>query len=231
MRSTVSSPLLQWWWPGQWLRLVYAVWVDQRWYWEQVRPLLDQPRRRWLLTAQALIGAALVVALINVGMHMALDWLLDRTFNQPLTARFALNAALGFGGALIASAVWRMTLSGTVTLSIPASVLCTILPFLASDNPVLVVIVLALALVSGVAFGIARVVATGNNWQAIEPGALAVLIAIDAVADGRVVQGLLQASLCLVGSYLGARWAARQVPDLDLRKQFAAVSKSRFSPS
>lgn len=55
----------QWWWPGNWLRIVYSVCVDQRWYWQHIRPQLHG-RSGALIMFQAALGSVvcfLVLAL------------------------------------------------------------------------------------------------------------------------------------------------------------------------
>lgn len=53
----------RWWWPANWLRIVYAVCVDQRWYWQQIRPQLHGRNER-LLLLQAALGATLCILLL-----------------------------------------------------------------------------------------------------------------------------------------------------------------------
>lgn len=53
--------LARWWWPGQWLRIVYGVLIDQVWYWQNVRPRLRSRVEGWGLLVQAILGTMLVV--------------------------------------------------------------------------------------------------------------------------------------------------------------------------
>ncbi len=55
-----AAGLARWWWPGQWLRIVWSVWVDQKWYWRHVYPQLEERRRGWQVFAQAWLGAMLI---------------------------------------------------------------------------------------------------------------------------------------------------------------------------
>ena len=229
MRNTEINTLPYWWWPGQWLRIVYAVWVDQRWYWQYVRPLLDEPRRRRALTAQALLGTAVIAVVLNVALYSGIGWLRDGSPANPLRWWLFVRAGLGFGAAIITSMILGMTLSGSVTLGLPSSLICTFVPFLGGNLPGLFAIVLVITMSSGLAFGIARVVATGDSWSFLENSAIALLVVIDGAVDGRIVVGLIQASVLMAASFVGSRWATRQVPNPEQRKQFAHPRPSRFS--
>lgn len=230
MPNTVINTLPYWWWPGQWLRIVYAVWIDQRWYWEHVRPLLEEPRRRRVLTFQALLGTALIAVALNIALYSGLVWLSDGRFDHPLSRWLFLRAGLGFVGAIITCMILGMTLSGSVTLGIPSSLICTLVPFLAGNTPGLHALVLVITVITGIALGIARVVATGNSWNLLENGVIALLIAIDGAAAADITGGLVQACLFMAATFVGSRWATRQVPNPELRKQFAHPTTSRFSP-
>lgn len=61
VRRTAS--FAQWWRPANWLRLVYGVCLDQRWYWRQIRPQLDG-KLGGLLMLQATLGALLCLLIL-----------------------------------------------------------------------------------------------------------------------------------------------------------------------
>ncbi len=87
---TPATDFRRWWWPGQWLSIVYGVWLDQLWYWRHVRPSLE--KRWWLILPQAILGSALVA------LGLALAWgglfsLLGRPVDWDLTARLTLTGA------------------------------------------------------------------------------------------------------------------------------------------
>jgi hypothetical protein len=52
-----NHPLGFWAAPRSWFRLIYAVWFDQRWYWQQVRPHLQNQRLAWRLLIQTILGS------------------------------------------------------------------------------------------------------------------------------------------------------------------------------
>ena len=62
----------RWWWPVNWLRIVYGVWVDQLWYWENVRPLLRGRKQGWGIFAQGMLGAVLVALVPLAGPYPAI---------------------------------------------------------------------------------------------------------------------------------------------------------------
>jgi hypothetical protein len=62
----VSGPLEPRRSPATWLRIVYGVWLDQRWYWREVHPRLRRSRRLSSLYLQALAGALIVLGLLLV---------------------------------------------------------------------------------------------------------------------------------------------------------------------
>jgi hypothetical protein len=55
--------LARWWWPGQWLHIVWGVWVDQVWYRRKVQPKLNDPRGAWGVFAQSVLGTMAILAL------------------------------------------------------------------------------------------------------------------------------------------------------------------------
>ncbi len=61
-----DDSLACWWWPGQWLRIVWSAWVDQEWYWQNVQLKLNDRRRAWGVFAQSVFGATFVVTLFLV---------------------------------------------------------------------------------------------------------------------------------------------------------------------
>jgi hypothetical protein len=78
--KTTIDLLSRWWWPGQWLRIVWAVWTDQLWYWQNVLPQL-QGKRAASFFFQALfgsgilaIGPALVAGVIVDTIAIHVDW-------------------------------------------------------------------------------------------------------------------------------------------------------------
>ncbi|HEY0601725.1 MAG TPA: hypothetical protein VGD58_02380 [Herpetosiphonaceae bacterium] len=228
MRTPQINTLPYWWWPGQWLRIVYAVWFDQRWYWQYVRPLMEEPRRHRALTLQALLGTALIAVVLNLGLYIGLSWLIDSRWDQPVPDWLLIRAGLGFVGTILISMLLGMTLSGSATLGLPSSLICTLVPFLAGASS-LHPFILAITATSGLAFSIARVVATGNSWSHFENSALPLLIAIDGIVSGDFVGGLVQAGVFMAATFVGSRWATRQVSNPQVRKQFARPRTSRFS--
>ncbi len=87
---TPETGFRRWWWPGQWLSIVYGVWLDQLWYWRIVQPRME--KRWWLILLQAVLGSALVA------LGLALAWggllsFLGRPVDWPLTIRLTLTGA------------------------------------------------------------------------------------------------------------------------------------------
>lgn len=86
VNSTSNSTLTHWWWPGQWLRIVYSIWFDQLWYWENIRPHLGDCRTGWKFFIQALLGTALS-ALFLVALAGSAIQLLGIQFEWDLMFR------------------------------------------------------------------------------------------------------------------------------------------------
>jgi len=63
--------LARWWWPGQWLHIVWGVWVDQVWYWQNVQPKLNDRRRVWGVFAQSVLGTISILSLFLVPLIIA----------------------------------------------------------------------------------------------------------------------------------------------------------------
>lgn len=61
----------RWWWPGQWLSIVYGVWVNQLWYWQHIRPRLD--KHGWLILPQAFLGGILAAVVLQVFFEIVLS--------------------------------------------------------------------------------------------------------------------------------------------------------------
>ncbi|MDI7275103.1 MAG: hypothetical protein QME94_03910 [Anaerolineae bacterium] len=63
MSEPSRDTLSRWWSPLQWLRIACSAWVDQAWYWQNVRPHLRGRKQGWGLFGQAVLGATLASAL------------------------------------------------------------------------------------------------------------------------------------------------------------------------
>lgn len=71
--TPATASFAPWWWPGNWLQIVYGVCVDQRWYWHQLRPQISGRAGRSIML-QATLGAllcGLVLALPPLGLAYA----------------------------------------------------------------------------------------------------------------------------------------------------------------
>jgi hypothetical protein len=111
-----GRPLEPAWSPLSWLRIVYAVWFDQLWYWREIRPRLHGKTVSWPLVAQAYAGSllgALALQLPPLAIWAALDVRIDgfSLVVPPIVLVFSLLYVLGPGQkrspayALVAAAV------------------------------------------------------------------------------------------------------------------------------
>ncbi len=64
VNSDTQDPLARWWWPGQWLHIVYGIWVDQLWCWQNVWPKLSDRRQVWSIFLQSWLGSVIVTLLL-----------------------------------------------------------------------------------------------------------------------------------------------------------------------
>ena len=60
--DNILSP---WWWPIYWLRIVYSIWFDQLWYWDNVEPQLKDKQRRKTIFVQSILGTFIVTSAIS----------------------------------------------------------------------------------------------------------------------------------------------------------------------
>lgn len=89
-----------WWRPDGWFRLIYGVWANQLWYWQHVRPSLDDPQQRKRIFVQAVLGTlavTLALSLIPIyilttaGIKADVSWMLAGTLIGPY-ARWGTRA-------------------------------------------------------------------------------------------------------------------------------------------
>ncbi|HEY0733874.1 MAG TPA: hypothetical protein VGD69_03130 [Herpetosiphonaceae bacterium] len=186
MCNTEINTLPYWWWPGQWLRIVYAVWVDQRWYWEHVRPRINSSKQAVALVIQGLLGTTLVVLLLTIGIGGISTLVGAPVHWNGITTGLVTGALFG----LLASGGERV--AGTVAIGIGIGVLWGVSSILGLSGSEMIAKVSARSFVPGaalcmmyalvwggiigLALSIAEVVTKGILWTSSTSLRLAVLI-------------------------------------------------------
>jgi hypothetical protein len=243
MNDKTRDALTRWWWPGQWLRIVYGMCVDQVWYWQNVRPRLGNwPEGRKVLI-QALLGNAVVTVLLSIILGTAL-----------LVAGVHLNWGVGFLGMiawLIAVAVGLVVIPTRGAQKIDYVVVSgTFVSLLGGLGfglrfgsmgmqetwfglPGSLGLGIVLGLLAGICDGVRLGIVEGRRLAAVKDlalgfflaFALVMFVALDAFVYPSVAAllgTLVLAILSVIpGGYLGSRWATRQVAEESLRMRLA----------
>ncbi len=222
MNDKTQDPLARWWWPGQWLHIVYGVWIDQLWYWKNVRPRMQGWRQGWKISIQGLLGAALIVFIVSaitgevlLGMGIEVRW----TLLALGVGVIALVSAIV--GSIVASADGLPTsLAYTVTFCTTFGIpLCVDLGtgMIGPTNLVIAILGALVGMAFGVARGLVKGVVFSIGWDLIVAGIMALSLAL---RNGIPITIIMLVAFCF-GFGVGGLWAIRQVPDINIRKRLA----------
>jgi hypothetical protein len=226
-----ANALSRWWSPGQWLHIVYGVWVDQVWYWQNVRPRFSNRRQRVSICIQGLLGTALaslvlsaVLGGVSAAAGISVNW----------TGLFrAVGIALGAasGGALLmtvnsvaTTASHGMVLGMVMGLAGGSVIPMTILVengCIPSGLPSRVFTGLVLGLVLGVGVSVFMGVVMGDRLGVALGIVLVMGMVVVSAIMGIAIEGIAAGITIGLGLHLGGRWATRQVPDVETRKRLA----------
>lgn len=236
MNDKTKDPFARWWWPGQWLHIVYGVWIDQLWYWQNVRPLLTKENKKQgrSLYVQGTLGIILisVVVMILVGgiliasgvpLNLA-DFLIGSVvgvigcacINLPL-----LGLANGLPGIVAGGIFLGLCVGGLAAIS-PDVFTSVIVTMAVLDGTIL-----------GISLGVYTGASTGQRSVFVVLIGLFPIILIFSAAAKNVLVGILAGIISSPIGYLGNRWATRQVPDDATRMRLANPDKYEipFTPS
>jgi hypothetical protein len=229
-----TDPLSRWWWPGQWLRIVYAVWVDQAWYWQNVRPRLHGRSQGWGIFVQVSLGTWLAVAIGELILNMLLlaigspllDWQPLSTLligGELMAVSFATtDRRFGLAWGVPIMAAWGMSL---IILEYLLVGLARGLANIIGDIAAILIAIGAAGIVLGASLGIAVVVINGTGFfvRILGRGVIAKLVlTVDAImlvvmlvimGKGEIHIAVTAASMLgggVLGLYVGERWATRQ---------------------
>jgi hypothetical protein len=215
-------------WPSQWLRLVWSVWVNQLWYWENVGPLLSKKRRNWTILAQASLGATLV----GISLSIIIGSILDVIFLAANWPNLMIGAiagaliplpwiALPLKNGDVDRVPWIICfgVSGSIAVSLlsayPGTSLITYQIGLACFFP--------LGLAFGVYNGVVNRVANGGCSYVI---CLFITSSLIFTTNKNkifiiksIVFNIITMIMYLLSVKIGHRWATRQVPDEKTRKR------------
>ncbi len=240
MSEPARDTLAHRWWPGQWLRIVYAVWLEPAWYWYHVRPRLrrGQPGR-WGVYAQGVAG----LALANLALSAALAGLLtaagvgvgwERLVAGVLAGMFwgiifgLPHGAEGLGTAIAWGLPWGLVSALTRGTGVDASGLNASALAWGLGMGLAVVVDEGMTAVeeSALGWGAAVAIALGlftcatipfafqASRQASHPG-FATALARGALASAFFTLGAVAAGLA------GWPWVRRRLPDVEARRQLA----------
>ena len=240
MNDDIGDEFARWWWPGQWLHIVYGVWIDQLWYWQNVRPRLRGRTQGWKIFVQGMLGTALIGLAFAVIVGIVSQLELSRwIFLVPVVAScIVLGIVLGIG-AVVAGWAFDITTRGSgisftfgkvadsviigmwIGTAFTVAILSLPLEFpiggLGSISSNLNLV--ALATIGG-ASGIALSVGDGHR-QGLLQSLLIALLAGWFIGPGGIVVHIATGAVVGLSYYLGNRWATRQIPDEETRKRLA----------
>ncbi|HLF26954.1 MAG TPA: hypothetical protein VJG32_11505 [Anaerolineae bacterium] len=247
MNTESRDPLSRWWWPGQWLHIVYGVWVDQLWYWKNVRPQLHGRRQGWGFVIQGMLGAVLVVLIFLVVLQVVVEATGGRTQRDTVlivVATLGLMFIMSSFAAVIAGVASGMVSSVTVTIAVGliTSMLTSIAPDIfvfalrgkPAPSPALdlgggMLIVLSM-MIAGMAGGVNSGVLEGRNPRLSDVLLLAIIASIVG-GVWNIAITVIAISASGLGLYLGNLWAIRQIADIDVRRRLANPETHLSSPN
>jgi len=230
MNNEAEDALSRWWWPGQWLRIVYGVWIDQLWYWQNVRPRLRGRLRGWGIWTQGMLGAGLtafaVVAIIGVVSSVAgiqVKW----QFLFP-TVAMGIVAGMVFGmlGLIIGITTSMVVgMAGCLCFGVLLGVLILRVGvnsdvILGTGQSATSLRLVGVGLIA-VSAGLTRVLVEGRRWNLLESLLGAVFAGLVFGQMMRIGEGIAAAAIFILGIVAGERWATRQVPDDESRRRLA----------
>lgn len=240
------DPLSHWWWPGQWLRLVWGIWVDPLWYWRNVRPRLQSALFGIAVLAQGIAGSLIVALFIALMMSFVTQETGDLHYWAQTIQRIglALVLALGMSAFLALAAKVFDALDPTVQRSSGVRInelivrsialsllLCSTLgsrtietEIARSINGALgirMLFVSIAAVLMGITFGISEGVTTGQGRGLFWCIILTLLSSFVISRDTGILLSIWAGIWFSSGLYLGGYWATRQIDDPSLRKSLA----------
>jgi hypothetical protein len=243
MSTRERARLSRWWWPGQWLGIVYGAWFDQRWYWEEVRPRLNQ-QGGWLIYLQGVLGTLLMALLLVVGSGLVmrlfgwrLPWFLMLMGMGVGIGLALLTLKLGLTHSMGLVLTWGLWLGVALGLVFP---LVPLFYGLQVTNMLIVPLLVSYAVIGtsmGLVSGVGQILQRGelvDTWQFrltlavchwVMVGLVVALMGyVGGMQPGyfHLLFGLPTLNTGLAfGLWLGGRWATRQVPDVEARRMLA----------
>lgn len=74
MQRPGTNEFAHWWWPPNWLRIITRLWLDHRWYRQQIQPQFQDRRTGGLIFSQVVLGTVLVVGAILYPLSMLVQF-------------------------------------------------------------------------------------------------------------------------------------------------------------
>ena len=250
MKQSATNGIVGWWWPQSWLRIIAGLWLDQRWYWQQIQPQFQDRIRGGIIFSQAVLATVL---LAGAGLY----WLGTLLRLASVPAVWGSMAAWS-STILLVLLVPGVTLGcarGTSmygTCGLIAALLAgagqAVVPWLIAHNARLLgyvsagLTIVSLALASGIFFAVNGstqrprwlLQLAGIVMQVVTCGLFAALVIAlkDRAAAGPFLElmwTMPAAHLCFViGANAGILWAARQLPpDVSDRTPTASSSQEQ----
>ncbi len=239
MNDRTKDPFACWWWPGQWLHIVYGIWIDQLWYWQNMRPRLHGRTKGWGIWAQGMLGAGIIGFALAAFAGVILSVIGTQVRWEFLFPAVAIGIGLGVGLGMLG--VVASIGAGMVTGIVTAVCLSTMFgvsagwggtqDMILGNAQSFTILSVIGPIVMTISLGVGRVVFEGDKWSVPESLIVAILMFGATLTYSQVPKPeviIAQAVAIGAGLYLSGRWAARQVPDNELRKRLANPNKQNF---
>jgi hypothetical protein len=223
-----------WWRPDGWLRLIYGVWANQLWYWQHVRPLLDDPRQRKRIFVQAVLGTIVVTLALSLipiyiltaaGAKTSVSWMFAGTlFGLVITAIWKTYKLKGDPNAVADSVFFGLGLG--LATSVRSGFNEGFSDGITRGFAEGAGLGLAIGLVAGIGYSVRTglIKGAGPITPIVVLAPLCTFVCSHPAAfdlAGYLAGPLVSAMVAFPAAYLGYRWAIRQVPDEETRKQLA----------
>jgi hypothetical protein len=216
MNDDIGDEFARWWWPGQWLHIVYGVWIDQLWYWQNVRPRLHNWKPRCGILVQGILGSTLVMLVIVMILGALLTIAGTRVEWISLGQRVAVGVILSALWALLVFASPNEVVHGVILIPV-LSILLGIWPHVISSEAS----VAATGVFLGVSYGIKEILVDGIVPRRFRMVATVGFVGVSVLVTQYITYALVGAIAAGLGFYLGIDWATRQVPDVETRRRLA----------
>ena len=215
---------IRWWWPGHWLRIVYSVWFDQLWYWENIRPCLSEKYASYKLLISGMFGSLIVGSFLGLLINILISQLGYKVtgWHLLIMSIFIIVIAIFSVAILLVALTSQAQIAKATSWCLGSSVVLTtvsgsLLTLLLSDIPVIILfLVFSLAIGLSISFG--EGIGSGVKASLVRNSLLPVVFILFFVLLSRftIGYGLLLGLAYFLGVYLGGFWSTRQLQSIEL---------------